>query len=116
MLDAKPDAVWVTSPTPYHKEQVLAVVERKFPVYMEKPPALDLESCKTMQDAFNRAGIIHCVGLQWRYRKHVDIIREELTANKPRLVVGRWNWDRNIYYKSLGREDLVRRMKQRYLR
>jgi predicted dehydrogenase len=87
------DAVYVVSPTPFHPEQAIAVAERGLALYLEKPVALDYAAAKSVRDAIHKAGIIHCVGLNWRYRGLVQQIRNALgTVGGPALMTARWFW------------------------
>lgn len=87
------DAVYVVAPTPWHVEYAEAVAERGLALYLEKPVALDLVSSLRAGDAIRRSKIIHCVGLNWRYRGLVQRAKKLLdAAGGPALMSARWFW------------------------
>ena len=92
LLDAGPDAVYVTSPTPFHAEQAMAVARAGVPLYLEKPAARTRNEFVELRQEIEKSGILACLGLQWRYRPHTGIIRELLRENPATMVVGRWYW------------------------
>lgn len=92
LLDARPDAVYVTSPTPYHAEQAIAVARAGIPLYLEKPATRTREEFVELRSEVERSGILACLGVQWRYRPQTRIVERLLRENPPTMVVGRWYW------------------------
>lgn len=92
LLDARPDAVFITSPTPFHAEQAIMAADRGIPIYLEKPVARTPDEYAAVQEAVERADVINCVGVQWRYRPQTEILRTILRDNPATLVVGQWYW------------------------
>lgn len=92
LLDDRPDAVYITSPTPFHPAQAIQTAERGIPMYLEKPLALDEASFEEMRQVIKQSGVLHCVGLQWRYRRFTRIIREALPPGGPSMAVAQWYW------------------------
>lgn len=92
LIAARPDAVYVTSPTPFHAEQACAVARAGIPLYLEKPAARTRSEFEVLRADVNAAGILNCLGVQWRYRPETDRLRDLFAANPPSLVVGQWYW------------------------
>jgi len=92
LIDAAPDAVYVTSPTPYHAEQAMLVSNAGIPLYLEKPVARTREEFAALSESIERSGIIHCIGVQWRYRPETARLLEIVAENPPTLAVGQWYW------------------------
>jgi len=65
-LDAA-DAVLVTATTDAHTALVSMAVDRRLPVFCEKPLAFDLDETVTLVDKIERAGAIIQVGFQRRF-------------------------------------------------
>jgi predicted dehydrogenase len=91
MLDsAELDAVFVCLPPYVSGEPALAVAERGIALFAEKPLGLDEEMPARIAKAIHEAGIVSCVGYQWRYLEVVDRARELLQGRPPQLVIGSW--------------------------
>jgi phthalate 4,5-cis-dihydrodiol dehydrogenase len=56
------DAIYVATPHEFHAENVIAAASAKKHVLVEKPMALDLEDCRRMIEATERAGVFMVVG------------------------------------------------------
>ncbi|MEO7430164.1 MAG: Gfo/Idh/MocA family oxidoreductase [Acidimicrobiales bacterium] len=65
VLDAV-DAVYVCTWTSEHPRLVAAAVERRLPMFCEKPLATTLEGARAMRDAVVAAGVVNQVGLVLR--------------------------------------------------
>lgn len=72
------DLVCVCSPTPFHREAVMAAARHGRHVFLEKPMAETLADAEAMQDACARAGSVLGVGFKMRF--------ETLFAEARRLV------------------------------
>ena len=91
MLDsAELDAVFVCLPPYASGEPALAVAERGIALFAEKPLGLDEELPARIARAIHEAGVVSCVGYQWRYLEVVDRARELLRGRTPQLVIGSW--------------------------
>ncbi|MEA2011925.1 MAG: Gfo/Idh/MocA family oxidoreductase [Verrucomicrobiota bacterium] len=77
MLDKENlDGVFITSPDFCHEEQAIAALERKIPVYLEKPMAITIEGCDRILKVAekNKAGIV--LGHNMRYMNFVLKMKE----------------------------------------
>jgi len=72
----RPDAVLVLTPPRLHRDVTLAALERKLPVYLEKPVARDLADAGVIVDAVARTGVVCAIGYQWRAIDWVPDLRE----------------------------------------
>jgi predicted dehydrogenase len=92
MLDSvKPEAVATFTSTFDHTAVVEAAAQRKIPVMMEKPLAVDMKHARRMQEAARRGGIPVIVNYEttW-YRSHGDIwktVKEQKAAGEIRRMV-----------------------------
>jgi len=68
MLDAvAPDGVCVCGPPSMHHALALRCLSRGFPVFVEKPPAPDLEGAQELADAARESGTFGIVGFMKRF-------------------------------------------------
>lgn len=67
VLDARPDAVVVSSRTAAHPDQIAACAERGLPILCEKPLALTLRETRAAIEAAERAGVVLQVSFQRRF-------------------------------------------------
>jgi inositol 2-dehydrogenase len=67
LADGNVDAVVIASPTHTHKDVVIAAVASGKPTFCEKPLALSLDDCRTMQEAVNRSGTFFQMGFMRRF-------------------------------------------------
>jgi predicted dehydrogenase len=86
------EAVYVVSPTPFHHDQAMRVVERRYALFLEKPVSLEESAVLNLRRRIEETGIIHCIGLQWRYRKLVQRLKKRLDTSPPSLLTARWLW------------------------
>lgn len=74
------DALVITVPNSQHAAQVIAALEKKKHVFVEKPMAMSVEECKRMNDAATKSGRLLTVGHNNRrmmiYRRAKEIIKE----------------------------------------
>lgn len=61
------DAVVIASPTKFHVPQALEAIEHRLPVYLEKPPALDLEGANALEVAAAHTSTPVLLGYTWRW-------------------------------------------------
>ncbi len=76
------EALWVCTPPAAHAEVVLPALERRIPVYLEKPVARSLADGRLIADAAARAGVVCAVGYQWHSLDLLASVRE-LLADRP---------------------------------
>src|SRR6188472_2106888 len=67
LADGNVDAVVIASPTHTHKDVVIAAVASGKPTFCEKPLALSLDDCRTMQEAVNQSGTFFQMGFMRRF-------------------------------------------------
>lgn len=78
-LDAdRYDAVVVASPPAFHVEQALAAVERRLPVFLEKPAGVDLASVARLAAAALDARVPVLLGYTYRWWPPLRELRERL--------------------------------------
>ena len=67
VADPAVDAVVIVSPTHTHRDVVLAIADRRKPMFCEKPLALSLSECREMQAAVDRSGTFFQMGFMRRF-------------------------------------------------
>jgi predicted dehydrogenase len=72
------DLAVVATPTSTHEELALELAAAGVHVLVEKPVALDVESSRRIAAAFERAGLVACVGHIERYNPALQAMREKL--------------------------------------
>ena len=87
------DAVFICVTPDGHGEPELAAVDRGIGLFVEKPLGLDEEVPERIAERIRGAGIVSCVGYQWRYLEVVDRARELLESHPPQMVTGSWLGD-----------------------
>ncbi|MFH1742266.1 MAG: Gfo/Idh/MocA family oxidoreductase [bacterium] len=86
------DAVYVTTPTPSHCEIVLAALDHKKHVFVEKPLARTLEQGRTMVEAMERSGLVCMVGQCIRFWPEYRILKDALTDGRwGKLITARFH-------------------------
>ena len=61
-----------------HVDPVLAALERKLPMLIEKPLATDLAESQTVLDAIEKAGIDAVIGYTQRFRRRWLVAKEKV--------------------------------------
>ena len=90
MLDDAPlDALFVCTPPLAHAEPVIAALERRLPVYVEKPLARTEEDGLAIVEAWQDSPAVCAVGYQWRSLDVVDRLRRALAGGPPGMLVSR---------------------------
>jgi len=90
------DAVSITSPAPFHKDNVLACAAHRLPVLCEKPLAMDGVEGREMMQAMSRAGVSLHTAFCYRFSPVALKIRELIQAGAigtPRSLRLIYNWD-----------------------
>jgi predicted dehydrogenase len=91
MLEAEElDAVYVCLPPFAHGDPEMAVIEHNLHLFVEKPLSTDLSVAQNISEAIDRAGIIACVGYNWRHQDTTDQALELLKGKRPALGIGYW--------------------------
>lgn len=67
LLDQKPDAVFVHTPTPTHEEIVITCLQQGIHVYVDKPLSYDIEASKQMAKVAQEQGRLLAVGFNRRF-------------------------------------------------
>jgi myo-inositol 2-dehydrogenase / D-chiro-inositol 1-dehydrogenase len=90
MLEAvRMDALFVCSPPPTHAPPACVALERRIPVYLEKPLARSLADGRDIVAAWEASGCVCAVGYQWRSLDVLGRVRAELADASPGLLVSR---------------------------
>ena len=114
------DAVTITSPAPFHKENVLACAAHRLPVLCEKPLAMSGAEGREMAQAMSQAGVSLHTAFCYRFSPAALKIRELIqggTIGTPRSLRLIYNWDCHGKYSldSEGREILNARREGRMI-
>lgn len=72
------DGVVIASPPSAHVAQVLASLERKLPIFLEKPVSPSLESARPLSAALAATRVPLVLGYTWRWWPPVEEVRELL--------------------------------------
>ncbi len=87
------DAVFMCVTPDGHGEPELAAADRGIGLFVEKPLGLDEDVPELVSERIRQAGIVSCVGYQWRYLEVVDRARELLGSSPPQMITGAWLGD-----------------------
>lgn len=91
MLDAEQlDAVYICLPPFAHGDPEHAVIEHRCHLFVEKPLSTSLAVAQDIAERIERAGLISCVGYNWRYLDLTDKAQEVLAGRRPALGIGYW--------------------------
>lgn len=72
---AKPDMVWICTPTRLHAAQAVEAISRGFHVFIEKPLAHDLESARAIEKAWGKTKVNRLIWVGCNMRFHPGVIR-----------------------------------------
>ena len=101
MLDAeRPDAVTLVVPPAATAALAVTVIDKGYPVLMEKPPGLTCEETRSIIAAAERTGVATRVAFNRRYMP-VSVRLTEILAQEPRPVLEHIHYD---FYR-VGRTD-----------
>jgi len=81
-------ALIVAIPPLHHREPTVAALDRRLPVYLEKPIARSLEDAAVIVEAAERTGTVCAVGYQWHALDVLDDLRQVLDGDQIGLLVG----------------------------
>lgn len=85
------DAVWITVPPGEHGEIELALIDKGIPIFIEKPLSADRATGEEIGEALRRKGVIAAVGYHWRAMDTLPEVKEYLSRNPARMVLGAWH-------------------------
>ncbi len=84
------DAVYVCVPPFAHGTVERSVLERRLPMFVEKPVALDLKTAQEIDTLVTESGVVTATGYHWRCLEPVSRARDLLADNPPLLATGSW--------------------------
>lgn len=91
MLDREQlDAVYVCVPPFAHGAVELQVLDRRLPMFVEKPLAHDLDTALLVAERVAATGVVTGVGYHWRWLDIVERARDVLGEQRVRLASGFW--------------------------
>ncbi len=82
LLETKPDAVIIVTPTFLHKESALICVKHNVHMFIEKPAASSVEDAKEMAEAIKAKNLKSCVGHIERYNPVVKALINEISEHE----------------------------------
>jgi myo-inositol 2-dehydrogenase/D-chiro-inositol 1-dehydrogenase len=80
------DAVVISTQHDSHAPLAIAAAAERKHILCEKPLALTIEECRSIEDAVSANGVQLLMGFQARHRYHVRLIKERIP--QPRVVMG----------------------------
>ncbi|WP_269799638.1 Gfo/Idh/MocA family protein [Geodermatophilus chilensis] len=84
------DAVWVCVPPFAHGPVEDAAIDRRLPLFVEKPLAMDLPTAAQLAARIRDTGLLTCVGYHWRSLDVVEQAARLLRDTPAQLVTGAW--------------------------
>lgn len=91
MLDRENlDAIYICLPPFAHGAPEAAVVQRKLPMFVEKPLATDMDTARDIAEEIRENDLITCVGYNWRYMDITESALKHLEGNRPSVALGYW--------------------------
>jgi predicted dehydrogenase len=91
LQDAKPDAVWVSTPCWLHAEQTIDCASAGAHIMCEKPMALSLADCDRMIEAAKANGVKLMVGQSTRYNPALLELKRILESGRCGELVNAWS-------------------------
>ena len=85
LVEARPDAVTIATPTAWHRAVAEPLLEAKIPCLIEKPLAPDLDEARAIAEAAERSGVVLQVGHVVRYDP-VTLAVQSLENFSPRFI------------------------------
>jgi predicted dehydrogenase len=105
LVQSRPDAIYITTPTPTHARLGLDCLAAGAALFVEKPLDLDLAAAAQFVAAAEARGVPALTAFQWRYTEAYHRA-EALIAGAPAALVNlrwywtrpplRWMWDRGL--------------------
>ncbi len=87
----KVDAVWITVPPGEHGEIEKVLIEKGIPIFIEKPLSANRAAGVEIGEALRRKKVIAAVGYHWRAMDTLPEVKEYLSRNPARMVLGAWH-------------------------
>jgi myo-inositol 2-dehydrogenase/D-chiro-inositol 1-dehydrogenase len=84
------DALYVCVPPYGHGPLEDAAIDRRLPLFVEKPLAGDLATAERLAARIEAAGLLTSVGYHWRYLDTLEQARDLLADAPARMVLGAW--------------------------
>lgn len=93
------DALFISTPTQFHTEHVLAAIENGKHVVSEKPIATNLDDADRMIEAADRAGVVFMVGHSFGYETPIKAVRTAVTSGElgPLRMMHNWYYTDWMY-------------------
>lgn len=92
LMDAKPDAVYVTTPNTKHLPAVLAALDCNVHVFSEKPMATSLAEARQIRDAVRQSKVLYQVGHNRRFSPAYRFLKAQIDAGfQPYLANAKQN-------------------------
>ena len=82
LVEAKPDALIIATPTSLHKEATLLCAKHNIHIFIEKPAASNVEDAKEMSQAIKAKNLKSCVGHIERYNPVVKALINEIDGHE----------------------------------
>lgn len=82
LVEAKPDALIIATPTSLHKEATLLCAKHNIHIFIEKPAASSVEDAKEMSQAIKAKNLKSCVGHIERYNPVVKALINEIDGHE----------------------------------
>jgi predicted dehydrogenase len=80
LREVKPDAVNICTPNAVHMQPAIDSAAAGAHVIVEKPMAMNPRECQRMIDAAQKAGVLLCVGFQFRFHPYTQYLVEHRDA------------------------------------
>ena len=87
LADPEVECVYIASPVPCHKDQVIAAANAGKHVLCEKPVSLSLDDCEEVRAACEKAGILSATGFMMRYHAYHQLMKQLITDGRIGQVV-----------------------------
>ena len=81
-LAARPDAVFVCTPSSQHVEIARAAANAGCHLFIEKPLSNSLDGIEELQQAVREKGVVTLIGCQWRYHPKVRSLYEKIRSGE----------------------------------
>lgn len=82
----KLDAVLICTPPTVRFDPVKMAAERSIAVFVEKPPAFDMDAALQTLRVIEQHGIINSVGFMYRWSKAIDFLKEIIAAMPLNII------------------------------
>lgn len=85
------EAAWITIPPGSHGAIEQGFIERRIPMFIEKPLSAGREPAEKIAQAIAKAGLIAGVGYHWRAMDTIPMLKQKLAEKPPQMVVAAWH-------------------------